>query len=124
VTERPNRDWADDVPSSFRPEAHAGPDRDTGTGTDTGVDPLADLLAEVDGSGAGATRAPAGRRRFDPGGPVAGSFFLAVAGVFLASGLSERNVVKLSALIPAVLIGLGVVGIVRIVTRARRRDPR
>ncbi|MDL4776191.1 MULTISPECIES: hypothetical protein [Thermomonosporaceae] len=67
--------------------------------------------------------APSGRR-FDPGGPIAGLFFLAVAGVLLASGLSGELVVGLRVLVPAVLIGLGLVGIVRILTRAARRDPR
>ncbi|SEG34550.1 hypothetical protein SAMN04489712_104504 [Thermomonospora echinospora] len=63
------------------------------------------------------------RHRFDPGAPVAGLFFLAVAGVFLAGGLSGEPVVPLEVLVAALLIGLGVVGIVRVLSAGRRRDP-
>lgn len=60
-------------------------------------------------------------RRFDPAGPVTGLFFLAMAGVFLADGLSGGDVVAAAVMLPVVLIGLGVVGTVRVLTRARRR---
>ncbi|WP_030174583.1 hypothetical protein [Spirillospora albida] len=61
-------------------------------------------------------------RRFDPAGPVTGLFFLALAGLFLAGGLSDASVLEPSVLIPVVLIGLGLVGIVRVLTRGRRRE--
>ncbi|MFB4297979.1 hypothetical protein [Actinomadura sp. NTSP31] len=61
------------------------------------------------------------RRGFDPGGPVAGIFFLVAAGAFLADGLSGGNAVAVAVMVPAVLIGLGVVGTVRVLTRGRRR---
>ncbi|MDL4814825.1 hypothetical protein [Actinomadura opuntiae] len=61
------------------------------------------------------------RRGFDPSGPVAGVFFLALAGVFLADGLSGGRVVATAVMVPVVLIGLGVVGTVRVLTRGRRR---
>jgi len=65
--------------------------------------------------------APAGpRRRFDPSGPVIGVFFLAVAAVCLANGLGGRPVADLGLLIPALLVGLGLAGIVRVLTRSRR----
>lgn len=66
--------------------------------------------------------APAKRRRFDPAGPVTGVFFLALTGVFLAEGLTEERLLNPVAVVPLVLIGLGVVGAVRIATRGRRRD--
>ncbi|MFC4053915.1 hypothetical protein ACFOY4_29840 [Actinomadura syzygii] len=65
-----------------------------------------------------------GRRRFDPAGPVTGLFFLALAGVFLADGLSDRSPLDATVLVPVVLIGLGLVGTVRVLTRGRRRDLR
>jgi len=61
------------------------------------------------------------RRRFDPGGPVAGVFFLAVAAVFMANGLSGLPVVDPALLGPALVAGLGVIGIVRVLTRSRRQ---
>ncbi|MEU5883711.1 hypothetical protein [Spirillospora sp. NPDC047279] len=66
---------------------------------------------------------PTGERRyrFDPGGVLTGLFFLAVAAVSLASGLSGEPVVEPQFLIPVVLAGLGLVGIVRVFTRSRRR---
>jgi hypothetical protein len=63
------------------------------------------------------------RHRFDPGALVGGLLFLAVAGVYLVSGHGDRIVVRAEILIPAVFIGLGLVGIVRVLTRSRRRDP-
>ncbi|MGI5323443.1 hypothetical protein [Actinomadura nitritigenes] len=62
-----------------------------------------------------------GRRRFDPAGPVTGIFFLALAGIFLADGLSGGDAVEAAVMVPVVLIGLGVVGTVRVLTRSRRR---
>ncbi|NEA29311.1 hypothetical protein [Actinomadura bangladeshensis] len=64
------------------------------------------------------------RFRFDPAGPVTGLFFLVLAGLFLAEGLAEEPIVPATVLAPVVLIGLGVVGTVRVLTRARRRDLR
>ncbi|TYB48475.1 hypothetical protein [Actinomadura chibensis] len=64
------------------------------------------------------------RRRFDPAGPVTGLFFLALAGVFLADGLSDGRPLGATVLLPVVLIGLGLVGTVRVLTRGRRRDLR
>jgi hypothetical protein len=63
------------------------------------------------------------RHRFDPGPPTAGLLFLAAAGVFLACGLSQRPVMPMEILVAALLIGLGVVGIVQVLSRGRRRDP-
>ncbi|WP_131732727.1 hypothetical protein [Actinomadura formosensis] len=65
-----------------------------------------------------------GRYRFDPAGPVAGLFFLALAGLFLADGLSDGGVLSATILAPVVLIGLGLVGTVRVLTRSRRRHLR
>ncbi|MFI0485493.1 hypothetical protein [Actinomadura sp. 9N215] len=64
------------------------------------------------------------RRRFDPAGPVTGLFFLALASLFFAGGLAEENVLPVTTLLPVVLIGLGLVGTVRVLTRSRRRNLR
>lgn len=64
------------------------------------------------------------RPRFDPGGPITGLFFLAVAGIFLGAGFSGRSLGGPGVLIPAILIGLGVVGTIRVLTRSRRRNLR
>ncbi|MFA1543273.1 hypothetical protein [Actinomadura monticuli] len=64
------------------------------------------------------------RYRFDPAGPVTGLFFLVLAGLFLAEGLAEDPVVSVTVLAPVVLIGLGLVGTVRVLTRSRRRNLR
>lgn len=64
------------------------------------------------------------RYRFDPAGPVTGLFFLALAGLFLADGLSDGSVLSATVLAPVVLIGLGLVGTVRVLTRSRRRHLR
>jgi hypothetical protein len=64
------------------------------------------------------------RRRFDPGGPVTGIFFLALAGIFLTEGLTGDAVLAAAVMVPVVLIGLGVVGTVRVLTRSRRRQLR
>ncbi|MFD0901999.1 hypothetical protein [Actinomadura sediminis] len=64
----------------------------------------------------------AGARRFDPGGPVTGLFFLALAGLFLAEGVTADRLLNPVAVVPLVLIGLGLVGAVRVATRGRRRD--
>ncbi|TDD64165.1 hypothetical protein [Actinomadura rubrisoli] len=64
------------------------------------------------------------RRRFDPAGPLTGLFFLALAGLFLADGLTDGPILHPTTLIPVVLIGLGVVGTVRVLTRSRRRTLR
>ncbi|SFP76362.1 hypothetical protein K8Z49_34800 [Actinomadura madurae] len=64
------------------------------------------------------------RFRFDPAGPVTGLFFLLLAALFLVDGLSDEDVLPATTLIPVVLIGLGLVGTVRVLTRSRRRDLR
>ncbi|GGQ18577.1 hypothetical protein GCM10010187_38620 [Actinomadura coerulea] len=70
-------------------------------------------------------KAAGGKRfRFDPAGPVTGLFFLALAGVFLADGLTDGDVLPVAAMVPIVLIGLGLVGTVRVLTRSRRRHLR
>ncbi|MFB4305800.1 hypothetical protein [Actinomadura sp. GTD37] len=61
------------------------------------------------------------RYGFDPAGPVTGLFFLVLAGLFLAEGLAEESIVSATVLAPVVLIGLGLVGTVRVLTRSRRR---
>lgn len=73
------------------------------------------------GDAADAAAPPPARHPFDAGTLLAGLFFLSAAGVFLAGGLSGGSVMGMTALVPTVLIGLGVVGILRIVTRSRRR---
>jgi hypothetical protein len=60
------------------------------------------------------------RHRFDVASLLAGLLFLAVAGVYVAGGLSGRTVVSIAMLGPAVFIGLGVVGLLRVLTRAGR----
>ncbi|TDC68867.1 hypothetical protein E1200_10280 [Actinomadura sp. GC306] len=73
------------------------------------------------GTAAANTERPRG---FDPAGPVTGLFFLVLAGLFLAEGLTDERVLAPAVLAPVVLIGLGLVGIVRVLTRARRRHLR
>lgn len=62
------------------------------------------------------------RHRTDPGAFVAGLFFLAVAGIFLATGFGNKLVVELMFLAPAMVIGFSLVLLIRIFTRSRRRD--
>lgn len=62
------------------------------------------------------------RHRFDPGAPAAGLFFLTVAVVFLVGALDGEPVVPVQILAAALLAGLGAVGIIRVLTRGRRRD--
>ncbi|SNS17590.1 hypothetical protein [Actinomadura mexicana] len=64
------------------------------------------------------------RFRFDPAGPVTGVFFLFLAGLFLADGLTDGDVLPVTTMVPVVLIGLGLVGTVRVLTRSRRRHLR
>ncbi|WP_433329189.1 hypothetical protein [Spirillospora sp. CA-294931] len=64
------------------------------------------------------------RRRFDPGGPLTGLFFLGVAVVFLTGVLSGDPVAGPEILGPVLLAGLGVIGIIRVLTRGRRRNLR
>jgi hypothetical protein len=54
---------------------------------------------------------------------IAGLFFLGVAGIFLAGGFAKTLVLPIYGLAPAVLIGLGAVGLIRALTRSRRRQP-
>jgi hypothetical protein len=60
------------------------------------------------------------RHRFDPGGFVAGLYFLAVAVVFLINGFSDRTVFPLIYLGPALLIGYALVLLIRLLSRSRR----
>lgn len=57
------------------------------------------------------------RHRFDAGSLIAGLFFLALSGIFLASGLARDELLPAEALIPTVLIGLGLVGLALVVRR-------
>jgi hypothetical protein len=65
-----------------------------------------------------------GRHRFDPSALVAGIFFLAVAATHLSQTLGHRAGLPPQVIVPAVVVGLGVVAVVRIFTRSRRRTPR
>jgi hypothetical protein len=62
------------------------------------------------------------RRRFDPGAVVTGVFFLAMAGLFLADALTALTIPGPAVMAPVILVGLGLVGIVRILPRGRRRS--
>ncbi|MBW8486969.1 hypothetical protein [Actinomadura parmotrematis] len=64
---------------------------------------------------------PARGRRFDPGAVVTGLLFLAAGAVFLRSGLTGRPVVEMLVFGPVVVAGLGLAGIVHVLTRRRRR---
>ena len=61
--------------------------------------------------------------RFDIASLLAGLLFLTIAGVYVAGGLSMRSVVPIRILGPGLFIGLGVIGLVRVLTRAGRRGP-
>ncbi|WP_395110017.1 hypothetical protein [Actinomadura sp. SCN-SB] len=63
---------------------------------------------------------PARRRRFDFGSWLTGLFFLLVAAVFLVGGLSDDPIDRPQVIAPALVVGLGLVGIVRVLTRSRR----
>jgi hypothetical protein len=63
------------------------------------------------------------KHRFDPGTLITGLFFLGVAGIFLIGGLANTAILPVYGLAPAVLIGLGVVGLIRALIRSRRREP-
>jgi hypothetical protein len=63
------------------------------------------------------------RHRFDPAALLAGLLFLTVALLYAAAGLTGRALVPIEFLGPAIFVGLGVVGLVRVLTRAGRRDP-
>jgi hypothetical protein len=60
-------------------------------------------------------------RRFDPAGLLAGLLFGTVSGVYFASGFGGGLPFPAAWLVAGLLIGLGVIGIVR--TVFRRRDP-
>jgi len=62
------------------------------------------------------------RHRFDPGSLAAGLYFLAVAAFFLTDGVSGRNVFPYTYTGAALLIGYAFVLLVRVLTRARRRQ--
>lgn len=66
---------------------------------------------------------PLERHRFDPSGLIAGAFFLAVAGVHFGDAYGGLSI-SLFWAIPAVLIALGAIGVLRIIFRGRRRVPR
>lgn len=62
------------------------------------------------------------RHRLDLGSVVLGVFFLSFAGVFLASGLEGGPIMPPAIVTATVLGGLGIGGLVRVLTRGRRRD--
>lgn len=62
------------------------------------------------------------RHRFDPSALISGLLFAGLAAFFLAAAFSGREI-SVVWILPCVLIGLGVVGILRIAFRSRRRDP-
>jgi hypothetical protein len=57
------------------------------------------------------------KHRFDLASLLAGLLFLTLAGLYVAGGLSLRNIVPIEILGPAVFISLGVIGLVRVLTR-------
>jgi hypothetical protein len=59
--------------------------------------------------------------RFHPARFAAGLFFLGVAGVFLASGVEGDGVLPLDVLVPILLSGLGMVGLIGVISRSRHR---
>lgn len=61
--------------------------------------------------------------RFDIASLLAGLLFLTIAGGYVAGGLSMRSAVPIRILGPGLFIGLGVIGLVRVLTRAGRRGP-
>ncbi|WP_026415504.1 hypothetical protein [Actinomadura oligospora] len=73
----------------------------------------------IDGNGTEKTRA---RRRLDPAAPVAGVFYLAVAGLFVAGALRGHPVGDPMLVAGVVLVLMGLLGIVQAVLRAQRRD--
>lgn len=62
------------------------------------------------------------RHRFDPSSAVTAVLFLSVAARYLVAGLGGPRV-SYGWAVPGVLTVLGVVGLVRTVFRARRREP-
>lgn len=62
------------------------------------------------------------RHRFDLAALLAGLLFLTVALLYAAAGLAGHALVPVEFLGPAVFIGLGVVGLVRVLTRDGRPD--
>ncbi|MEO5875813.1 MAG: hypothetical protein ABIS86_23440 [Streptosporangiaceae bacterium] len=61
------------------------------------------------------------RHRFDPGSLLGGIYYLAVAGIFIASGLSGNSIVPVIYLGPALLIGFALVLLVRLLSGVRTR---
>lgn len=59
------------------------------------------------------------RHRFDPSAAIAGLLFLGLAALYLTRGLSVGRSLWIA---PAVLLGLGAIGVLRVVFRARRAD--
>ncbi|HEX6470012.1 MAG TPA: hypothetical protein VF069_13020 [Streptosporangiaceae bacterium] len=60
------------------------------------------------------------RHRFEPAPLLAGSLFVSVALWFGAAALAGEHVL-LTVAVPTLLIGLAMVGFVRVATRSRRR---
>ncbi|RFU41159.1 hypothetical protein DZF91_13345 [Actinomadura logoneensis] len=90
---------------------------------------MTDHTASSDRSGAGAGAAtatgdgPARRpRRLDAAAPLAGVFYLAVAGLFIAGAVRGRPVGDPMVVAGVVLVLMGVLGIVRALLKAQRRS--
>ncbi|MFC5180305.1 hypothetical protein [Actinomadura harenae] len=62
------------------------------------------------------------KRRTDLAAPVAGVFYLAVAGLFVAGTVQGHPVGDPMIVAGVVLVLMGLLGIVRAVLKARRRD--
>ncbi|MEV4256430.1 hypothetical protein AB0J52_24990 [Spirillospora sp. NPDC049652] len=76
------------------------------------------------GSGPGSEAESGGRRprrRLDPAAPVAGVFYLAVAGVFIAGWVRDRPIGDPMVVAAVVLVLMGLLGIVRALLKAQRR---
>jgi hypothetical protein len=63
------------------------------------------------------------RHRFDLASLLAGLLFLNFAVIYITGGLSLQEFLPLKVLGPGLFIGLGVIGLVRVLTRSGRRDP-
>ncbi|MEV5569300.1 hypothetical protein AB0L06_04565 [Spirillospora sp. NPDC052269] len=62
------------------------------------------------------------RRRLDPAAPLAGVFYLAVAGLFVAGAVRGRSVGDPMVVAGVVLVLMGLLGIVQAVIKSQRRD--
>lgn len=62
------------------------------------------------------------KRRLDPAAPLAGVFYLAVAGLFLAGSARGSSIGDPMIVAGIVLVAMGLLGIVQAVLKAQRRD--